>query len=242
MTTKASHRLTLRDRLSRLNFTQACKLLGEEGRQLIQRGGKYEIDLDEQVYLEGDLFRVKFADAVVTITLLAEARDRLHWNCTACQWPCEHAGAAFSLLLEEKTALGLATPPPERIPVESLSEDELIRRAGGTRRAITKGKVQTSVAGSSTTLDRLHDHQRRVRQNVPCRPAGPRARHFLLFVPRFSHQFAGHLQTHLVYAAARNEEVCPGCAATPLPPQALECPPYLRRPIGTAIRGARQTR
>jgi hypothetical protein len=38
MTTKPSHRLTLKDRLSRLNFTQACKLLGAEGRQLIQQG------------------------------------------------------------------------------------------------------------------------------------------------------------------------------------------------------------
>jgi ERCC4-related helicase len=129
MTTKPSHRLTLKDRLSRLNFTQACKLLGAEGRQLIQQGGKREIDIDEQVYLQGDLFRVKFDDAVVTITLMADAKDRLHWNCTACKWPCEHAGAAFSLLLEEKTALGLAAAPPERIPVESLSEEELIRRA-----------------------------------------------------------------------------------------------------------------
>jgi len=129
MTTKPSHRLTCKDRLSRLTFTQACKLLGEEGRQLIQRGGKFEIDLDEQVYLAGDLYRVKFSDAVVTITLMADAKNRLHWNCTACQWPCEHAGAAFSLLLEEKTALGLAAPPPERVPVESLSEDDLIRRA-----------------------------------------------------------------------------------------------------------------
>ena len=60
---------------------------------------------------------------------MAGAQDRLHWNCTACQWPCEHAGAAFSLLLEEKTALGLAAAPPERVPVESLSEEELTRRA-----------------------------------------------------------------------------------------------------------------
>ncbi|MCI0332754.1 MAG: DEAD/DEAH box helicase [Planctomycetes bacterium] len=129
MTTKPSHKLSLRDRLSRLNFTQACKLLGEEGRQLIQRGGKFEINLEEQVYLEGDLFRVKFEDSVVTITLMADARDRLHWNCTTCQWPCEHAGAAFSLLLEEKSALGLAAPPPERVPVEGLGEEDLIRRA-----------------------------------------------------------------------------------------------------------------
>ena len=129
MTTKPSHRLTLKDRLSRLNFTQACKLLGPDGRQLIQRGGKFDVDLDEQVYLSGDLLRVRFDAAVVTVTLMAEARDRLHWNCTTCDWPCEHAGAVFSLVLEEKTALGLAVPPPERVPVESLSEEELVRRA-----------------------------------------------------------------------------------------------------------------
>lgn len=129
MTTKPSHRLTLKDRLSRLSFTQACKLLGEEGRQLIQRGGKWDIDLEEQVYLHGDLYRVRFDDAVVTVTLMADAKGRLHWNCTACQWPCDHAGAAFSLLLEEKMALGLAAPPRERIPVESLSEKQLVERA-----------------------------------------------------------------------------------------------------------------
>jgi ERCC4-related helicase len=129
MTTKPSHRLTLRDRLSRLDFLQACKLLGPQGRQLIQRGGKYEIILHEQVYLRGDLYQVKFPDAVVSVTLMADARQRLHWNCTACEMPCEHAGAAFSLLLEEKTALGLAAPPPERVPVESLSEEDLVARA-----------------------------------------------------------------------------------------------------------------
>ncbi len=129
MTTKPRHRLTLKDRLSRLTFTQACKFLGEEGRHLIRQGGQWEIDLEEQVYLRGDLFRLKFSDAVVTITLMASANNRLHWNCTACDFPCEHAGAAFSLILEEKMALGLAAPPPERVPVESLSEQELVQRA-----------------------------------------------------------------------------------------------------------------
>jgi hypothetical protein len=129
MTTKPSHRLTLKDRLSRLTFLQASKLLGDEGRRLIQRGGYQDIDLEQQVYLGGDLFRVKFPEAIVTVTLMAEARNRLHWNCTACDWPCEHAGAAFALVLEEKTVLGLAAPPPERVPVESLSEEELIERA-----------------------------------------------------------------------------------------------------------------
>jgi superfamily II DNA or RNA helicase len=129
MTTKPSHRLTLRDRLSRLDFMQACKLLGPEGRRLIQLGGKWDIVLADHVYLQGDLFRVSFPGAVVTMTLVADARQRLHWNCTACDVPCEHAGAAFSLVLEEKLSLGLAAPPKERIPVESLSEAALVARA-----------------------------------------------------------------------------------------------------------------
>lgn len=76
---------------------------------------------------------MSFDDAVVTITLMQSARRRLQWNCTACEVPCEHVGAAFSLILEEKTALGLAAPPVERTPVESLSESELVEQALGDR-------------------------------------------------------------------------------------------------------------
>ena len=70
----------------------------------------------------------------VTIRLMSESYDRLHWSCTACESLCEHVGAAFSLILDEKMTLGLAAPPPERVPVESLGEQELIERAIEERR------------------------------------------------------------------------------------------------------------
>ncbi len=60
---------------------------------------------------------------------MAEARNRLQFNCTACQTLCEHVGAAVSLILEEKTALGLAAEPDEERPLESLSETELVEQA-----------------------------------------------------------------------------------------------------------------
>ena len=41
--------ITLKDKLSHLSYTQACKLLGPQGKQLIQEGGKYDIDLFEHV-------------------------------------------------------------------------------------------------------------------------------------------------------------------------------------------------
>ncbi len=119
----------LRDRLSRLSFKQACKLLGPDGARLIRQGGRHEIVIEEQVFQQGDLFQLRLSDATVSITLMASARDRLHWNCAACSEPCEHAGAAFSLILEEKMALGLAAPPKERTPVESMDEQELVATA-----------------------------------------------------------------------------------------------------------------
>jgi len=136
-TTKKSKRLTLRDRLSRLTHYRACQLLGPEGAQLIRQGAAYdEINIDRDVYLRGDLFRLKLRgvgrggkDVVVTITAMAEARDQLRFNCTACQTICEHVGAAVSLVLEEKTALGLAAVPDEQQPLETLSEQELMERA-----------------------------------------------------------------------------------------------------------------
>lgn len=126
--------LTLKDRLSRLTYRQACRLLGADGEQLIRLGGGHEFDIDDDVYFGGDLFRLRLNGAVATITTMAETDQRLHWNCTQCDAACEHVGAALSLILEEKMALGLAAPPPERVPVESLSEAELVERAITERR------------------------------------------------------------------------------------------------------------
>ncbi len=152
-----SGRLSLKDRLSRLTFSEACKLLGPDGRQLIQRhANAWEFKIREDVFLGSDLFRLRFpnesvdgAPLVVTITLMAEARDRLHFRCNHCRRTCEHVGAAFSLILEEKLALGLAAPPKPREPIESLAEDELTQRALAERaeRARTeKMSVKTSDA------------------------------------------------------------------------------------------------
>lgn len=135
--TRPSKRLSLKDRLSHLTFLEASKLLGSEGKKLIQQSANlWDFKLEEDVYLGDDLFRLRFpgetADGrplVVTITLMAEARNRLHYNCTACHEACEHAGAAFSLILEEKLALGLAAAPKERVAVESLDEEALVEKA-----------------------------------------------------------------------------------------------------------------
>ncbi len=119
----------LKDKLSRLTYREACRLLGPEGEKLIRAGGKYDIEIYENVSLKNDLFKVNLGEAIVTITLSPEKSKRLKFDCDACSQLCEHVGAALSLILEEKLSLGLSVPPPERLPVESLSDGELIKRA-----------------------------------------------------------------------------------------------------------------
>ncbi|MEX2286668.1 MAG: helicase, partial [Planctomycetaceae bacterium] len=156
--TKPGSKLSFHDRLSRLTFEQACKLLGPQGRRLIQNGGRREIALKEHVYLGGDLLRVRFPsvgnaeDVVATLTLKSEARDRLHWNCTICDEPCEHVGSLLSCVLENKLQLGLAAPPKERTPIESLAEPALVREAIAQR------------------AERAKSERMKIRSSEPARP------------------------------------------------------------------------
>jgi superfamily II DNA or RNA helicase len=160
--TLPSAKLSLKDRLSQLTFTEACKLLGAEGKQLIQQNANtWEFKLAEDVFLGDDLFRLRFPGEsvdeqplIVTVTLMADARQRLHWNCSGCDSACEHAGAAFSLILEEKMALGLAAKPKPRVPVESLDEDNLVERAlaeRAERARVEKMRVESTDAARPWT-------------------------------------------------------------------------------------------
>jgi superfamily II DNA or RNA helicase len=125
---------TLRDKLSHLSFLQAVKLLGPRGRELIMEGGKFEIDLDQQVTLDARQLRLDVDEATVTIGLSDDKRQRFDLNCSVCNHACVHQGAALSLVLEEKLTLGLSAPPPERAPIESLDEATLIDQAIAERR------------------------------------------------------------------------------------------------------------
>ena len=74
--TKPSTELTLFDLLSRLTFLKAAKLLGAEGERLIAEGGKYDIDIVNQVALDPDEFRLAIESATVRFALNPAARGR----------------------------------------------------------------------------------------------------------------------------------------------------------------------
>ncbi len=138
-TTAPKRALTLRDLLSRLTYGSARRLLGPDGERLIRLGGAREVQLD-QVSMTRDRFRLGLPDANVTVALLEDAPGRLRCSCSTCNVACEHAGAALALILEEKTALGLAALPEERAPAETLSEEELVRQALEEREERARGE------------------------------------------------------------------------------------------------------
>ena len=155
---KKSKDLTLKDRLSRLTFTQACELLGGpiEGKKLLYAGGKIAVEnLEEQVYLAGDLFRLSLPDEdiIVTITMRQDQVKRMLLNCDTCDAPCDHLGAALSLILDSKSSLGLAKPPVEREAVEPFDEQQLIERALSERQQRAKDEkfnVEAAAKDSKT--------------------------------------------------------------------------------------------
>ena len=147
--------MNLQDILSHLSYREACKLLGPEAERLIRQGGRYEIDVGEQVTWGDNLLTVRVDGAAVTFSLTSERPKSLLFTCSRCTKACEHLGAAFSLILEEKLSLGLSAPPPERAPVESLSDSELVSQAIFERqeRANTEKMVLKSPNGKALWTD-----------------------------------------------------------------------------------------
>lgn len=134
-------------RLGSLTYHQACQMLGDEGAALIRQGNRFiEIDSDQDVFLGGDLMRIRLSDCdakfngpdqepefvgnvIVTMTLQSARSKQIQSNCDHCDSHCHHVGAALAYLLDSKSVLGLAMPPDESVPLENLTEQELLARA-----------------------------------------------------------------------------------------------------------------
>ena len=68
---------------------------------------------------------------VVTLTRDVTGRDGVRWACSERENPTQWVAVVLSIVLDEKTALGLAEPPPEegKVPAELLDIDALEKRA-----------------------------------------------------------------------------------------------------------------
>jgi superfamily II DNA or RNA helicase len=150
-------------RLGSLTHHQACQMLGDDGAKLIQAGSRqFEVLSDRDVFLGGDLFRVRVEDAnldsrvaITTMTLQSGRSRQLLANCDQCELPCAHLGAALEYLLDAKSLLGFAMPPDDSVPLENLTQEELHDRAVAERqrRADTESMTVRSMNTDKPWVD-----------------------------------------------------------------------------------------
>ena len=175
-TRSRKRRIGIRDRLGRLTYKGACRLMadGDEGAIRLRQGGRFEINLPRDVYLGGDTLRVNVPDpeleggfATVTVVEMTNKPQGMHLNCERCETRCDHIAAVLGMVLDDKLTLGLSAPPDPNEPVENLTEDELLRRALADReeRATLEKMLLKSVDPSTPWTDYTH-HQSPVGQDL----------------------------------------------------------------------------
>ena len=114
-----------------MSYADACSLLGPKAKQLLASHSAFDVDLRRNVRFTADSFKMSFkpvSRASVTIQTSDQKKSTLSFDCSQCKTVCEHVGAAFSLILEEKVALGLAAPPDPIEQTEALSNEALVER------------------------------------------------------------------------------------------------------------------
>jgi hypothetical protein len=135
MPTKPSYALSMRDRLSHLSFDEARKILGRDGKDLLIRGGCLELASPEDLRIDDEEARVDWdlgRGLSSRVFFDASRTGRLRAECSACSTACVHVGGLLSILLERKSDLGLAAPPP--LLARSKDEGILIAQALEERR------------------------------------------------------------------------------------------------------------
>ena len=144
----------------------------------MRQGARFtEINPEDDVFLGGDLLRIRVWDCeekfrgaddqpdsdrvnqtgfvVTTMTLQSARAKQIQTNCEHCDSHCHHVGAALDYLLDAKSVLGLMAPPDESVPLENLTEAELLSRAMADRqkRATEESMRVRSGDGSTPWAD-----------------------------------------------------------------------------------------
>ena len=129
-------------------------MLGPDGRRLLIRGGCLEIESPDDLRIDDREARLQWSPepgAITSRVFFDQATPgRLRAECNICTEPCVHTGGLLSILLEQKTDLGLAAPPPET--ARPAGDDELVAQALEERakRARTERmKIRSSGSASS---------------------------------------------------------------------------------------------
>jgi superfamily II DNA or RNA helicase len=126
--------------MSHLTFEAACKLLGQRGKRLLLEGGALELETAEDLRVD-DREAVVVWDksdparrATARLVLDPLSDSYLRATCTVCNGACLHIGGLLAQILENKSGLGLAEPPPETQLLASNDDAAIVDAALSERR------------------------------------------------------------------------------------------------------------
>ena len=218
--TKKSKKLTLKDRLSRLTYIQAAKLLGPEGQRLIGRGAS----LRQHRHRPRRVFSRRSVPAEVAGHRRERERRRgdHHHDGRGEKPPANELhglrdglrahrrGGLVDLGREDGFGPGR---PARRTPAHRDVERAGVARTGAARSsgAGEDRKVPPAIVRSAKAVGRLHHHQCAFGQELSRGAARGRARRFILFLSRFPHEHARHVQAHPARAASGEAAVSASC-------------------------------
>jgi superfamily II DNA or RNA helicase len=128
--------MTLRDRLARLTFNGAIKILGtSRGNILLREGGQIPLDASANAILGDNVMRVRFEDGTHTSLLEdAAALNKIRFVCSCGKSACVHTGAVLAMVLDDKEGLGLTKKAVTTENFLDLTDEELISRELERRR------------------------------------------------------------------------------------------------------------
>ena len=106
-------------------------MLGPDWGRLLIRGGRLELSSPDDLRIDDDQVRIALdpgrGGVWSRIFFDSGTRGRLKAECSGCRSACVHVAGLLSILLEQKTDLGLAAPPPET--ARPRQEEELVAQA-----------------------------------------------------------------------------------------------------------------
>ena len=152
MQKQTKSRRTLKDILSNLTLAQVQKLLGKNADKLLQEGGGMDIDISTDVSIDEEALILDVDLESVRLYADSASRSGLNWTCSCRRRLCVHVAAALSLVLEEKTPLGLAVEPGDYRIENEATEEELIAAAMAERQQRADKEKMRVVASEPKAL------------------------------------------------------------------------------------------
>jgi len=152
MLSRYKDRLSLRQRLSRIDPKMANRLLGLDARRLLSEARMFGLDPLVHSTLKDDCLEVEIGENVVRIARHPAGYGGWEVVCSHCNGPCVHRAAALLLVLEHKLVLGLSSEPKKKPLLGTMTDEQVVKMALGERLLRAQNEKMLIVSSDSEKI------------------------------------------------------------------------------------------